>query len=65
MGGAIACAEYDGEFYAALLALGASVTVLLTSSAPPAHQPRERTTLLAEMGPSHGLVLEVQIPWGG
>ncbi len=34
VGGAVACAEYDSEFYAALLALGASVTVLLTSSAP-------------------------------
>ncbi len=65
VGGAVACAEYDSEFYAALLALGASVTVLLTSSAPPAHNSAgERTTLLAEMGPVHGLVLEVQIPLG-
>ena len=28
VGGVVACAEYDSEFYAALLALDASVTVL-------------------------------------
>lgn len=54
VGGVVACAEPDSEFYAALLALGASVTVRTDDG--------ERTILLAELGSARGLVVEVQIP---
>lgn len=54
VGGVVACAEADSEFYAGLLALGASVTVRMGDG--------ERTIPLAEAAPVPGLVIEVQIP---
>ncbi len=57
IGGVVACAEFDSEFYAALLALDAAVTVRNPGG--------ETTRRLADFGadqPGRGLVLEVQIP---
>lgn len=56
VGGVVACAEADSELYAALLALGASVTVRAGDD--------EQTVSLAELGAVAGLVIEAQIPLG-
>lgn len=53
VGGVVACAEVDSEFYAALLALGATITVR--------GEDGERATPLAELDRVRGLVVEVQI----
>jgi CO/xanthine dehydrogenase FAD-binding subunit len=56
VGGVVAAAEYDSEFYTALLALDARVTV---------RDGHRRSTLaLAQFGPPKGLVVEVCIAPG-
>lgn len=54
VGGVVATAEYDSEFYTALLALGATVTTQNGEQA--------QTTPLDQLGALTGLITEVQIP---
>ncbi|HXF61856.1 MAG TPA: FAD binding domain-containing protein, partial [Caldilineaceae bacterium] len=54
VGGLAALAAYDSEFYAALLALDASVAIY--------NGRRTLTVPLAQLGPVEGLVTEVQLP---
>ncbi|MFN8486604.1 MAG: FAD binding domain-containing protein [Caldilineaceae bacterium] len=54
VGGVVAAAEDDSEFYAALLALDATVTLQAGEEA--------RTTPLAQLASLTGLITEVQIP---
>ena len=55
VGGVIACAEYDSEFYAALLALDAAVTVRKLDGA-------EQTLPLDDYHASDDLITEIRIP---
>ena len=54
VGGVVAAAEYDSEFYAALLALNATVTTQ--------NGEQTQTTPLAQLAGLTGLLTEVQIP---
>ncbi len=54
VGGVVACAEYDSEFYAALLALDASVTVRRPDGT-------EETRPLAQCDAVRGLIVEVTL----
>lgn len=54
VGGIVAVAEYDSEFYTALLALGATVTTQ--------NGEQTQTTPLAQLGALTGLMTEVQVP---
>lgn len=56
VGGVVAAAESDSEFYAALLALGARIVIATTAG--------ERVVPLAELGAIEGLITAVLLPEG-